>query len=251
MKSAKTLAMLVAVGTLAVSASAQLVSFNFPNIGKAIPDADPTLGPGVNFDKQSVSGVPDSAGYVLGSVSFDLEGNPFGNNGDMYVKLLHTTADGSQSAYSILANRVGRGAVNDQGYGYPDNGMNVTLVRDGSAGAPSTDLHFYQNGTYSTAANNGAISGTFLADGRDINPASIGSAFPTAGRTSTLSAFDGISMNGTWTLLVMDESNGAVEKLSSWGLTFTNVPEPYEYALIAGLGLLGFAAYRRFAVKTA
>ncbi len=33
--------------------------------------------------------------------------------------------------------------------------------------------------------------------------------------------------------------------------SFTAVPEPHEYAMFAGLGLIGFAAYRRYSVKAA
>ena len=53
-------------------------------------------------------------------------------------------------------------------------------------------------------------------------------------------------------LLVLAGNNGAYARIGLTGgitegtMTLTIVPEPHEYAMLAGLGLLSFGAYRRF-----
>lgn len=69
-----------------------------------------------------------------------------------------------------------------------------------------------------------------------------------------LSVFNGIDAFGTWTLRISDVASQDTGTLKSWGLDITPVatgaaiPEPASIAIF-GLGLLGFAASRRKAVK--
>jgi hypothetical protein len=46
-------------------------------------------------------------------------------------------------------------------------------------------------------------------------------AFTFGGDTTPLSAFNGVSMKGTWTLLIWDSNNGQTNVLNSWGLQIT------------------------------
>ena len=59
---------------------------------------------------------------------------------------------------------------------------------------------------------------------------------------NALSAFDGQTLGGTWTLTISDNAGADLGTLGSWGLTITAVPAPGALAL---LGLGGLAAARR------
>jgi hypothetical protein len=121
---------------------------------------------------------------------------------------------------SILLDRVGTPA--NAGFGYLDNGFNVTL-----SDAASSSLHNYQD--YNPAYNNGSVTGTWQPDG------------------SSLSAFQGTALDGTWTLFVADESSGGVMTVNSWGLNIAATPEPSAVALsVVGItSLLLFRQRRR------
>ncbi len=75
--------------------------------------------------------------------------------------------------------------------------------------------------------------------------------------SSLFSGFNSLSsenINGTWKLLLADSAaigldNGNVNSATS--LTITAVPEPSAYAAMMGLGMLGFAAFRRFRAQSA
>lgn len=238
MKKIKLLALL---GTASVASTAALaqVPFTFTTSMPHVIIEGDTTGAAVSG---TVSGLSTSTPWYVQSVSLDLVGSPTGRNGDIYLKLIH----GSENA--ILVDRPGWGtSFGTAGAdGYVDNGFTFTLVRDGFAGAPSTDVHSYQTGAY-TADSNGKVYGTFLVDGRDYPTMVTG----TETRDKLLSSFDGMDMNGTWQLFAVDYGNGQQLQINSWGITFTNVPEPSQYAMLAGLGLIGFAAYRRYSFKAA
>ena len=88
------------------------------------------------------------------------------------------------------------------------------------------------------------LTGQWEPDGRNIDPSLV---LDTTGRTARLDVFNGLNASGDWTLYFADVSSGGTSTLNGWGMqiTATAVPEPRAYALIARLGLLAFAVYRR------
>ncbi|MCP5515988.1 MAG: PEP-CTERM sorting domain-containing protein [Verrucomicrobiales bacterium] len=197
------------------------------NVGAAIPDGiDPGLA-----DFQTVSG--ESVVTSL-SVGLAISGTGFGAfNGDLYVTLLHVPS----STWVVLVNRPGRDAGND--LGYLDNGMTVTLEAGGN------DIHTYQ--TSSPAPSYGAsgeLLGTWAADGRSADPASV---LDTSPRTTSLNDFLGINPNGDWVLYAADLESGGEAQLDSWTLNINQViiPEPGTVTLFAALGLGLWASVRR------
>lgn len=238
MKTARIITCLVAIGAFTASVSAQVFNFNIPAGSGAIPDGNQN---GIVF-QGPVSGVPAPSASVvpvLVGVSLNISGISdaiAANNSDLYVKLI-----GPSLSAAVLVNRPGQTSSST---GYADNGMNVFLT-DRTPGV-TQDIHFYQN---TVNPNFGQLTGSFQTDGRNVSPSdpNIGGA----ARTATLSVFDGQNMNGAWQLLVIDVSGGGQAQLNSWGLTFSVIPEPQTYVLIAGLGLLGFAIYRRLSLKAA
>ena len=120
--------------------------------------------------------------------------------------------------------------------------MNVKLTGNAANG----DIHVYKRVSDPLG---GILTGTWQPDGRDVSPESV-----TTGdaRNKTMSQFNGINPNGNWTLFVADVAGGqGFGTIQNWGLEFTAVPEPHAFALAMGLALVGFGAYRRFAVKKA
>ena len=178
----------------------------------------------------------------------ELPGGAF--NGDYYMRLEH------DSGYAILLNRVGRrtGADFDSTFGYADNGFNVTLDDQASAG----DIHVYRlqlpliSGgppaqSHSTAVDStyqAALTGTWAPDGRDASPTSVTADLS---RTKLLSQFNGMSASGTWTLYVADLNSGGTANLVRWGMQIsglTMVPEPANLAL-GVTALLAFVSAAR------
>jgi subtilisin-like proprotein convertase family protein len=203
------LPLLLAAGLLRASAQPTLLTTNwtggFVNAG-VIPDND------LNgwLDSRVITDIPAQNVDSL-EVTLNLSG---GFTGDIYAYLWH---DGIMS---ILLDRVGTPA--NAGFGYLDNGFNVTL-----SDAASSSLHNYQD--YNPAYNNGSVTGTWQPDG------------------SSLSAFQGTALDGTWTLFVADESSGGVMTVNSWGLNIAATPEPSAVALsVVGItSLLLFRQRRR------
>ncbi len=96
----------------------------------------------------------------------------------------------------------------------------------------------------------------FLDNGIEL-PANIATYTGSYAPSSLFSGFNSLSsenINGTWKLLLADSAaigldNGNVNSATS--LTITAVPEPSAYAAMMGLGMLGFAAFRRFRAQSA
>lgn len=66
-----------------------------------------------------------------------------------------------------------------------------------------------------------------------------------------LSGFNGLNINGTWTLQVADTATLDTGTLNSWSITADSaaaIPEPSTYAL-AGMALAGLAFWKRFSTR--
>jgi subtilisin-like proprotein convertase family protein len=185
----------------------------------AVPDGNPV---GVSYSATE-SG---SSGAIQNvDVNLNITG---GYNGDLYGYLVLNT--GSSSYMSVLLNRLGTTSSNPAGYG--DAGMNVTL-----SGLGGNDIHLYNN--FSTSFNgSGQLTGTYSADGRLVDPATVVS---TDGRGAKLDVFNGQSANGTWTLFLADLSGGSQSTLVSWSADISVVPEPINWALAGFAGILAAA----------
>ena len=205
--------------TLAVGPAAQGGIFNFNNLSATIPDGD------LNGYQNSQSLTGLSGGITHVSVTLNISG---GINGDLYAYLYHDNTS------AILLNRVGRSSASS--VGYPDAGFGPdasahSFTLDDQAAA---DVHLYRSFAYSINGG-GQLTGAWQPDGRTLDPLSPGSAFDGATRSETLSLFNGLDANGTWTLFVADVSSGGESTLNGWGLQITTVPEPS----VVGLLVLG------------
>ena len=133
-------------------------------------------------------------------------------------------------ASASLLNRVGVTGSDPVGHSY--DGWDVTF----SDGAANGDIH-------TSVLSSGIQSGIWQPDGRIF-------ATDTA-RLLQLGIFNGGTGNGAWRLNIADLAAGGTMRLESWSLKFTGsdgvaaVPEPAGIAAAAGLGLLGFALWRR------
>ena len=143
--------------------------------------------------------------------------------GDYYAYLVDPAGD-----RAVLLNRVGVGS--GKPFGYSDSGFNISLDS-----AAANNIHFYQAGSYTVDAN-GLLTGTWQADGRNIDPASTPSAFDTASTTTGLNLLSGTDANGDWTFFIADMSGGYQGTMVDWSMTIVTAPEP------TSLQLLGVAA---------
>jgi len=159
-----------------------------------------------------------------------------GYNGDLYAYLSH--GDG----FAVLLNRVGRTGTSDYGYSTP--GFVATLT-----GSATADIHNYQ--TLSPTYNgNGQLTGTWGADGRDVDP---GLAYNSTDRTATLAGLNGLDPNGARTIYFRDASPSGISTLNGWSVDVTAVPEPVNVALgvfaVAGILVHGGRVWRRWRLR--
>jgi len=194
---------------LGASAHAGLYTYNY-DVNAAIPD-NSIIG---ITDAHALSGLNSPITSI--QVTLDISG---GYNGDLYGYLRL-----NDSPLVVLVNRVGVTSGNSDGYA--NSGMLVTLT--GSASAQ--DIHYYQN--YNPTYNSsGQLTGTWQADGRTD---------PLDTSRGSLTSFNGLDPNGTWTLFFADLSAGDQSTLLGWSLEITTVPEPVTvalaiFAVLAGL----------------
>jgi subtilisin-like proprotein convertase family protein len=162
-------------------------------------------------------------------VTLDMAG---GFNGDLYAYLSH--GDG----FAVLLNRAGRTSANDFGYANPGLAASFT-------GSALADIHLYQANTPSYNVS-GQLTGTWGADGRDVDPLS---ALDTTPRIATLAGFNGMNPNGDWTVYFQDASPGGISTLNAISVSITAVPEPKETVVGLGLALLAFGLGRQHRVR--
>jgi|GEM_PF-543132 len=205
---------------------AQVITTNHyslsPNLG--IPDGSPV---GL-MEQFSATGLAGSITNV--TVHLDLTG---GFNGDLYAYLANP-----QGQLTVLLNRVGVTTGNP--FGYSDSGMNITL--DGLA---TNNVHTYQS---SVNPLGGPLTGTWAADGRNINPQSSGTVFDSASTAANLSLYQNTTPNGVWTFFIADLSSGGNATLNSVVLSIMTVPEPQTWLMVGG-GLAVLALLRRRKTK--
>jgi subtilisin-like proprotein convertase family protein len=214
----KLLAAVVAIFLFAGLAQGQVATnTSFTSVGLAIPDGNPTgLASSTNF-----SGIIGTIASV--TVNLNITG---GFNGDLYAYLA-----GPVGGFAVLLNRTGLTGSNP--FGYSDTGFNVTLSDSAAA-----NIHNYQLSS-PTFNGSGQLTGSWVPDGRNIDPQSAGSVFDATAPSADLSSFNGAAANGAWTLFVADLSAGGQSTLVSWGLTVVTVPEPQTWFLVAsGVGVL-------------
>ncbi len=218
----------LALALLLALSPAALADFNITNststIGVSpIPDGDAS-------GKISTITVPDLGIDSISKVEVILTGHgEF--NGDLYAYLTHN------GSTAVLLNRVG--ATTGNNFGYADAGFSSVRFSDSA----SSDIHFYQNSSPAIP-----LTGTWQPDGRLIDPASSGSAFDVAGRTTTLGGFNTMGAQGDWILFVADISGGGINWIDSWSLEISGVPEPSTIALgvMGGLAFIGTTLRCRF-----
>jgi len=193
---------------------AQVITTNTynPSLNVAIPDGS-TVGVMEQF---SATGLAGSITNV--TVHLDITG---GFNGDLYAYLVNP-----QGQLSVLLNRVGVTGSNP--FGFSDAGLNITL--DGLA---ANNVHTYQS--QSPTLSGGGLTGTWAADGRNIDPQSAGSLFNSASTGANLSIYQNTVPNGVWTFFIADLSGGGGNaSLNSVVLSILTVPEPQIWLMLTG-----------------
>ena len=176
-------------------------------------------------DTRTVSGIPQTVIETV-SVRLNVSG---GNNGDLYAYLSYN------GTKLVLLNRVGVGTDSNPVYsfGYSGAGFTSLVLQDGGG-----DIHTY---------GGGVGTGTYSADGRDVNPLASPATLYGTGRATFSGTFGGMNPNGDWTLVFADVSGGGGQsQITSWGLDIDAVPEPVNTALAVFGGLLGVTQLARF-----
>lgn len=220
------LAAYVSALLLAVGANAQTPTTNSysQTINTAVLDDNPN---GI-FSTINVSGL---YGTIAGiSVTLDVAN---GYNGDLYGWLVNSNG----GTFAVLLNRVG--VQSGDAFGYGDSGFHVTFTD-----TATNDIHFYQKDSYTLDAN-GALTGTWAADGRNIDPGTNAAVLGSTASTAILSSFWGTNPNGEWTLFLADFSGGYQSTWQDWQLNLITVPEPASGELLAMFGVVAAMGLKR------
>jgi len=222
----KTKLLLLAELLATMGLQAQLTTNSYSvSPGLLLPDNNPS-GYGTTFTASGLGGALTDI-----AVTLDITG---GFNGDLYAYLV-----GPQGQLAILLNRVGVSGTS--AYGYSDTGFNITLATSGTQG----DVHNYQS--LSPSINGGGqLTGTWTADGRNLDPLSAGSLFASTSPTLGLNNYIGTDPNGVWTFFIADLSPGGQSTLQGVTLSIMTVPEPQTWVMLGGgLAVLCLCRSRR------
>jgi subtilisin-like proprotein convertase family protein len=155
-----------------------------------------------------------------------------GFNGDLFAYLVGPTGE-----FAVLLNRVGVGSSNP--FGYDGSGFDVKFTT-----TATHNIHFYEDLAYNLN-DGGQLTGTWVADGRNITPdtqISPPASFDSAPTTSTINQYLETIPNGDWTLFVADMSGGFQSTWIDWQLDMVTIPEPATIQFLATFGGLAWAA---------
>jgi subtilisin-like proprotein convertase family protein len=194
-----------------------------------IPDAS-SAGLARNISVLTVTGRTETVTSVVVSVEITASPGQDAFLGDLYLFL----TNGTHTA--ILLNRAGRSLTAPGGYG-DNQTMDVTFTN-----LAINDIHTYRDVLTGSATTPlvSPLTGTWLPDGRPIDPANV---LTTDLSSAGLDTFVGDAADGDWSLFVADMSGGGEHRLVSWTLTVNTVPEPS--ALLLTLGAVPLLLRRR------
>jgi subtilisin-like proprotein convertase family protein len=155
--------------------------------------------------------------------------------------LLVSGAGSSLSALTLTLNV--SGGYNGDLYAYLSyNGTLVTLLNRVGTGSGNAIQSTYG---FSTAGFNNVTLSDVGTGGNIHNVQSPGSAVSYTADGGSLSSFNGLDPNETWTLFFADLSGGNTSTLNGWSLDVTAVPEPVNVSLaIFGVGMIGTVMVR-------
>ena len=184
--------------------------------------AQPVTIPDGDLIGVSISGQVESIFSSIASVSVTLDlagrGPAGGWNGDIYATLFH----GGEMV--VLVNRPGVTGSNPSGYG--DSGMSVTFS-DAGLHKINTYRQYLPGGENTRLA--GTLGGTWLPDGRVVDPEDVSSLTPDSTYPVTsLESFKGMDPDGSWTLFLADCDYGGLSEVSGWSLRFEGPPSVPE-----------------------
>ncbi len=207
----------VAVGLvgLSVSVSAQIVS----NLGES-DTSFPYEVRGSSFASNAFTTGSNAGGYTLDSVTVAIE-SIAGSPGDLVVGI--HAASGADPA-ELLEDLAGAD---------PGAAGNHTFTSAGTHLDANTTYHIQLSSPTSSSGNSYIFEYTYSS----AQTSSDGWEIANSSRESSNSG-------GSW-------SNFSTGRMHRFSIQATPVPEPHEYAMFAGLGLIGFVAARRHLISKA
>ena len=158
--------------------------------------------------------VTEYAGFTVTDVQVTLD-VASGWNGDLYGYLLHDTG------FVVLLDRVGSSTYSPHGFGnagFTGVTLSDTVNLTGS-------IEDYGGASGPGTASSALVGGTYNSQDGTLN-----------------TAFDGLSVNGNWTLFLADMSSGDISQVTGWSLNIEAVPEPSTWALLLAGG--GFVCWQ-------